>query len=212
MQAGRLRYVSRNNYLPEVNVHGAVLDATPAPDAEQLAVVVHGITEFVHEALTSALLLAGAGIVARGMEREERIHAGIPGSQPAPVLVEGFIRHVEAVAGRAKVGAYPAAEASLRRRIPKVRLERSGKLFGDALEVHLLDLRSGFLNNALLLANLVLAGVSCETGELVEELFAFRRYRLEEIALAQVGEEDVGTLRAGGAAAYGSAEARVLGA
>jgi hypothetical protein len=77
--------VHQFKYFSNIDVDGAELDTSPAPDAcRPVPVLVHVIFQLVHKPLPDPLKLLVPGIVAGPMKREEREHAGVPIPDPVP--------------------------------------------------------------------------------------------------------------------------------
>src|SRR5512137_1362746 len=105
--------------LPDVDVHGAGHDAAPAAHAGDGIEVVHVVFELVHQALAPALFLARAGVVPRGLPREEREHARVPVADPHTIVTLDLVADVKTVAGGAHVRAGPAGQALAGDRVPE---------------------------------------------------------------------------------------------
>src|ERR1039457_2967459 len=121
--------------LLQVHVDGAGARALAAAHAAERAQALGVVGELVVHALTPALALFVARVVARGVQGEGAHATAVPGTQALALLGVGLVLNVEAYAGRAHEGAGAATEAAQALFGPQRAVELGGELLLQNLGV-----------------------------------------------------------------------------
>ena len=111
-------------------------DASAAPHAEELLVVLDRVPELVHHPLPPPFLGRRAGVVTGPVEGKQRVRATVPRPDAPARAVTHLIRDIEAVARGAQEAARPAPEALLGGGLPKGGVVGLPQPLGAFLGVH----------------------------------------------------------------------------